>query len=172
MEAETRSKPVSIALLLKLASSQTENEREKQNDGLWPWAADRERKKGHQLQRHSSGHLVRVGRKAGSEPREGHSWAEGIKKWGLGETIYIYIKPHIQSTHAVQPPAPPALTAGDKGQQNHPRKNAKGSRRAKVAGFAFPMPEGTCVTYILLPPTPLSAIKLICHDVSRSLLTF
>lgn len=36
MEAETRSKPLSIAPLLKLASSQTESEREKQNDRLWP----------------------------------------------------------------------------------------------------------------------------------------
>lgn len=36
MDAETRSKPVSIVPLLKLASSQTENEREKQNNGLWP----------------------------------------------------------------------------------------------------------------------------------------
>lgn len=35
MEAETRSKPVSTAPLLKFASSQPENGREKKHDGLW-----------------------------------------------------------------------------------------------------------------------------------------
>lgn len=49
VEADTRSRPVSIAPLLKLASSQPENEREKQSDGLWSRADERQRKERCQL---------------------------------------------------------------------------------------------------------------------------
>lgn len=130
-----------------------------------------ERKERCQLQRHGSGCLVRVRRKAGTEPREGNGFlGEGSQKVRAGGD---HTSNHTCRAHkAVQTPAP-ALTAGDreKGQQNDPSRNAKGSRRAKVDFFAFPIPEVTCVTYTPLPPMLLSGIKLICHDVSRSVLT-
>lgn len=174
MEAETRSRPVSIALLLKLASSQTENEREKQSDSPWSWADDGQRKERCQLKDKARATWWERGeRQALSPGRVIFLGLKAAEKWGLGETIH-------QTTHAEHAwqgnlPAPaPALTAGDteERQQNHPSRKVKGSRRAKVAGFAFPRPEVTCVTYALLPPTLLSSIKLICHDVSQSAITF
>lgn len=79
-------------------------------------------------------------RQALSPGRARLSWAEGSQKVrARGD----HTASHTCRAHrAVQPPAPAsALTAGnrEKGQQNHPSRKAKGSRRAKVAGFAIPI---------------------------------
>lgn len=101
------------------------------------------------------------------------SWAKGSREARAGGD---HTSNHICRAHKAVQSSCSALTAGDreKRQQNHPSssRKVKGSRRAKVAGFAFPRPKVTCVTYALLSPTLLSAIKLIRHDVSRSVLTF